>query len=188
MKHLGFSHARSIHTFTTPYELVVLHKLASKCALDANVVEIGSYLGASTCYIAAGLTGKNSNLYCVDTWQNETMPDGIRDTSTEFSKNLSPSTAKIIKIQKKSSDVVPEDLPGAIDFAFIDGDHSYEAVKSDLLLLEPLMKDESVIAFHDAIYFHGVSRVIGELLEKGRWKLEGQVNNLVWVRQNTFVR
>lgn len=40
-------------------------------------------------------------------------------------------------------------LPGPIDFAFIDGDHHFDAVLRDIAHLEPLMAPDGVIALHD---------------------------------------
>jgi predicted O-methyltransferase YrrM len=37
----------------------------------------------------------------------------------------------------------------AIDFLFIDGDHSYEGVKTDFALYRPLMAPGGAVAFHD---------------------------------------
>jgi predicted O-methyltransferase YrrM len=39
--------------------------------------------------------------------------------------------------------------PEPADFAFIDGDHSYEGVKSDFQLYGPLVRPGGIIAFHD---------------------------------------
>lgn len=182
----GLIKARKIHTFTTKQELIKLYEIATTCPKKANVVEIGSYLGASTSYIAAGLCNKNASIYCIDTWKNETMPDGKRDTYEEFLENLSKTKTQVITIRKKASQVLKNELPPSIDFAFIDGDHSFPSVSSDVQLVESLMKKNSVIAFHDAIYFKGVSLVIGTVLTSGNWRLEGQVNNLVWLRKYKF--
>ena len=86
----GLSSARHIPTFTTKMELHHLHHLAQCTPENARVLEIGSYLGASTSYIIAGMRGERRELVCVDTWQNDTMPDGTKDTFAEFSKNLRP--------------------------------------------------------------------------------------------------
>ena len=182
----GFKNTNKIPTFTSKDELFKLHELAISCPPNANAVEIGSYLGASTCYIAAGLNGKNASLYCIDTWQNETMPDGIKDTFSSFLKNISKSKTKIIKIRKNSLDVKRQELPLSVEFAFIDGDHSFASVRNDVKLIEILMSKDSILAFHDAIYFKGVSMMIGEVLKGGHWRLEGQVNNLVWLRKYQF--
>ena len=186
LRKLGLKNTSKIHTFTTVDELIKLHEIAVSCPQKANVVEIGSYLGASTSYIAAGLSGKKAIIYCIDTWQNETMPDGLRDTYKAFSDNLAISSPEIIKIRKKSNEVTPTDLPNLVDFAFIDGDHSFKSVQNDVQLLEPLMAKNSVLAFHDVLYFQGVSQIIGDVLKRGKWRLEGQVNNLVWLRKHKF--
>jgi len=38
-----------------------------------------------------------------------------------------------------------------IDFAFIDGDHSYEGVKSDFFSYGPMVRPGGIIAFHDTL-------------------------------------
>lgn len=44
----------------------------------------------------------------------------------------------------------------AIDFLFIDADHSYAGVKSDWLMYSPLVRKGGIVAFHD-ILFHAPS-------------------------------
>jgi len=44
----------------------------------------------------------------------------------------------------------PDDSVAKIDFLMIDGDHSYEGVKSDFLTYKELVKDGGLIAFHDS--------------------------------------
>jgi predicted O-methyltransferase YrrM len=183
---LGLAHAGKIHSYTTPAELETLFRLAGSCPPGSQAIEIGSYLGASTCFIAAALHPINGRLVCVDTWQNETMPDGATDTFSEFSRNVAPVSSLIRKIRRRSSDLAAIDLPTAMAFAFIDGDHSYETVRLEASVLDPLMAGDGTIVFHDALYFCGVSRVIGELLVTGRWKLFGQVENLVWLKKQGF--
>lgn len=38
-----------------------------------------------------------------------------------------------------------------VDFLFIDGDHTYEGVKADFLLYEPMVRQGGLIAFHDIL-------------------------------------
>lgn len=40
---------------------------------------------------------------------------------------------------------------GSVDFAFIDGDHTYEGVKADFLNYGNLVRPGGVIAFHDIL-------------------------------------
>ena len=79
--------AAKIPTSVNLAELRTLYYLARNCPQNATILEIGSYLGASTCFLAAGVSKVNGRIICVDTWMNETMPEGPRDTYAEFMKN-----------------------------------------------------------------------------------------------------
>jgi len=179
----GMPHAKDIRTFTTPEELHALMNLAVFLPPNATVLEIGSYLGASTCHLAAGLMTNGGTIYCVDTWNNETMPDGTLDTMAEFSRNTQPVASMIRTVRKRSSDLTAADIKLPVDLAFIDGDHSYAAANADTLMVLPWIAPHGIIAFHDTGTFEGVSRTLGELLATGKWCLSGHVNNLSWIRR-----
>jgi predicted O-methyltransferase YrrM len=183
LRKLGVGHARRIRTHTTREELHALFRLARQCPPGANALEIGSYLGASTCYIAAGLAQHGGRLFCADTWLNETMSEVARDTFAQFSANTEPLSRWIITIRKRSEDLVAGDVRASLDLVFIDGDHSYAAANADFRFAARLLSDGGVIAFHDARYFPGVSRVVGEALASGHWRLAGCVYNLCWVQR-----
>jgi predicted O-methyltransferase YrrM len=182
----GIEGALAIPSHTTRDELQQLFFIASACPEGSTVVEIGSYLGASTCFIAAGLAKQQGRLICVDTWQNETMPEGERDTFAEFQQNIAPVRDRVTIMRKRSEDLGPGDLPQPIRFAFVDADHSYGAVRRDAEIICPLIAAGGVLAFHDVLHFVGVSKVVGELLQTGDWHLAGCVNNLAWLRQGGF--
>jgi hypothetical protein len=58
------------------------------------------------------------------------------------------------------------ELGGSIAFAFIDGNHEYEAVTSDLQALLPFMQQDGVIFFDDSADYTGspgVCRLMGEI-------------------------
>jgi predicted O-methyltransferase YrrM len=179
----GLQDVGKIPTFTTRKELQTLLELALACPENATVLEIGSYVGASACYLSAGLFGRNGKLYCVDTWTNETMPDGIRDTFGEFKKNLAPVFSMIHPIRKHSSELTPQEIQTPIHLAFIDGDHSYQTTISDFYVVSPLMADDGIIALHDTRSFCGVSKVLGEILCAGKWRMAGHVENLTWLQR-----
>src|ERR1043166_7686913 len=74
----------NIHTHMTAQELRALYDLASEAT---SVLEIGSYLGASSATLGAALSIRGGRLYCVDTWGNETMEEGRRDTFAQCRRN-----------------------------------------------------------------------------------------------------
>jgi predicted O-methyltransferase YrrM len=57
------------------------------------------------------------------------------------------------------------DLVGerGLDFLLIDGDHSYEGVKSDFEMYGPLVRSPGIIAFHDIDYIPDVRRFWDEV-------------------------
>lgn len=181
-----FRNRKDIHTFTTQDELLMLSDYAAKVPADLSIVEIGSYVGASTRYILYGSRKSMPKIYCVDTWMNETMPDGDRDTFKEFGENIEPQADRIALLRSDSKALDSASLPRDIGMAFIDGDHSYEAVCHDLSIVIPNIREGGLIAFHDVSCFQGVSRCVGELLSKGEYKIKGYTNNLIVVKKDSF--
>jgi predicted O-methyltransferase YrrM len=179
----SLSSALAIPTHMTAGELNVLYDLAVNAPQGAKALEIGSYLGASSCHLAAGLSRRDGQLTCVDTWANETMPEGERDTFAEFRRNTSGAGARIATIRKRSDELTAADVTPPFDLVFIDADHTYPAVKRDVEIVGEWLRDGGVLAFHDAVYFEGVSRVVGEILATGKWQMMGNVDNLVWLRK-----
>ncbi len=179
----GLREAFKIHTHMTIAELSVLYDLAAEATETRRVLEIGSYVGASSCYLAAALSMHDGQLYCVDTWANETMPDGERNTFDEFTANTRGVASTITTIRKRSDEIAASDFPLPFDLIFIDADHSYAAVKGDFEKVRDWVRDGGTLAFHDTTYFEGVSRVLGEILATGQWQLAGNVDSLTWLRK-----
>jgi len=65
---------------------------------------------------------------------------------------------------RKTSDDAAADIDGLLDFVYIDGNHTYENVKSDINHYFPLVKPNGVIGGHDYVpyYFKGVIRAVNE--------------------------
>jgi len=179
--------AKIIQTSTTQRELRELYRLATSCPPGATAVEIGSYLGASTIYLAAGLKQVHGRLVCVDTWNNQAMSEGERDTFEEFKRNISRLRDRIVPVRKRSEELTQQDVGAEVDFVFIDGDHSYEAVHQDFECILPLLTARALVAFHDSTYdrFPGVSRFIGETLASGQWFIAGNVGSLTYIRRRS---
>ena len=170
---LGIANVDRINTYTKKEELVLLYRLAKSCAQGSKGLELGSYLGASTCYIVAGLFKNNGHLFCVDTWNNETMPEGSRDTYNEFLHNIDAIKSFVTPIRKRSEELTFNDMPNNLALIFLDGDHSYEATKIDFEIVQNFLDENGIVVFHDCFYFEGVTRVVGEALASGKWVLGG---------------
>lgn len=167
---LFFRYEDSIFTHLTGMEKILLHKISRQLGPHSVAVEIGSYLGASACFIAHGLK-RGGKLYCIDTWGNNNMSysdqdidSDERDTYQEFVRNTERHKDKIISLRGWSYSMIEiiKHAEHHIDFLFIDGDHKYEGVKKDWDLFSPLLKKGSLVAFHDTGWAAGVNKVIKE--------------------------
>jgi len=92
-------------------------------------------------------------------------------------RNLSAFKNKVILIKKLSHDAY-KDINEKLDFIYIDGDHTYEAVKQDIENYFPLIKKGGVMGGHD-FWAHdlGVVKAVLEFTKKHNLKLNGQLTD-----------
>lgn len=139
----------AIPTHLTLQERLRLMELALNLEDGFTVVEIGSYLGASTAFLAFAALRKSGTVHAVDPWMNNAMgAEGERDTRGEFARNTAPFAHYIVAHQGFSSDIAAQG-PIPCDMLFIDGDHSYDAVAADLRLWLPSLKPGGILSMHD---------------------------------------
>jgi predicted O-methyltransferase YrrM len=170
---------RDIPTHVTEDEKIQLYRLVRQVR-GAVYVEIGSYLGASACCLAQAIRDSRlpARLFCVDTWQNEGMTEGARDTYADFRTNTGRFGSIIVPCKGYSSDTAGTfDLE--VDFAFFDGDHSLAGVSQDWELWSRKMKAGTVVAFHDYEWAEGVREVV-DISVAPRTRDHGRLPNLWW--------
>lgn len=170
---IGLRQYDHIFTHLTRSEKIVLHQLARKDRKAKNFVEIGSYLGASACIIASAIKKRPSAfLYCIDTWQNQAMSEGKRETFSLFLNNISSFKKQIFTLKGFSNQQVDyfAEHNIKIDFLFIDGDHTYNAVREDFLLYRKYLHPEATIILHD-YGASGVRKVIDQYIkDQVKWE------------------
>jgi predicted O-methyltransferase YrrM len=169
--HAKLKNEFKIQTHLTDEEKLNLYFYAKKLNQNANALEIGSYLGASSCMIAAALP-QGGRLFCIDTWGNHAMiyneedrnnpKYAEQDTFLDFNNNTKKYRDKIVKLRGWSHDMASsKELENKkISLLFIDGDHEYEGVKKDWDLFSRFLEPGSYVAFHDTGWAEGVKRVI----------------------------
>ena len=127
------------------------------------IVEIGSWVGVSTCYIAGGLASNSkAHIYGVDTFKGSTINEAASVAWNKSVHNMGGTTLnrfleniRSTGFENKISPVVSESHDAAkkwkneIDFLFNDGDHFYESVKKDFDAWFPYLSSNGVLAFHD---------------------------------------
>lgn len=122
-----------------------LYQWVKECGVDGNIVEIGRFGGGSTCIF--GLAAKQKRrepIYSIDMFTFNTTKYLIERNKLED---------HIILLEGKSAEManqwpkVVEDP--SICFLFIDSDHSYQGVVSDIVSWTPYLKKDGFIVFHD---------------------------------------
>jgi len=154
--------AFSVETHLTISEQVKLYKLSKTSKF---IAEIGSYIGASACcFGTAARDNSEKKIICIDTWNNDAMSEGNRDTWSEFKTNTSSFNKNILPVRGFSTDVVEKVrmISPTLDLLFIDGDHSYEGVKADWEAYKAFLRPGAIVVFHDYGWAEGVKRVIHE--------------------------
>lgn len=126
---------------------------------DSICVEIGSYIGTSA---NALLRGGAGHVYCIDLWSGGPVYSED-NTNNKQSWEISPEIGKIILgkfIQNTSflTHITPligdslwwaEHWPFKVDLIFIDGNHEYESVKTDIEAWWPNLKIGGLLCGHD---------------------------------------
>jgi len=149
-------------------------------------VEIGSWKGKSSSYMAVEIANSNKNIefYCVDTFEGSQVHkdqnfelDSLYET---FLSNMSPVKDYYKCIRDTSINASYKFEDESIDFIFIDGSHEYEDVRDDIIHWFPKLKKSGVIAGHDCNQvWPGVERAVSEYFTKyevinGLWIVKGQ--------------
>lgn len=164
------------------------NKMVEEAKDGAVFVEVGCWLGRSTCYLAQKIkeSGKAIRLIAVDTWQgtpgNENMQAVVKNAGGSilemFNKNMQEASVGHIVSPLVMPSLAAAAFQGitlaACDFVFIDADHSYEAVKADILAWLPKVKVGGVLAGHDWCNAESVRLAVRETLGD-KFTVEGTV-------------
>lgn len=117
-----------------------------------NMVEIGAFQGESTTLFAHYV--KPNKLYAIDPHVNgydkndESSFANFENVVHNFLTRIKPFSC-IEYIKDFSYNVVNKFEDNSLDFVYIDGDHSYEGVKKDILSYLPKIKNGGYIGGHD---------------------------------------
>ena len=128
--------------------------IIEECKNCTKYVETGSYLGLSS-LVAASFS--NAIVYAHDIWETDWSllkggpPPKVDDYFLRFYEMVKKNNlcSRIIPIRGSSHYTLSIHDDDSIDLAFVDGDHSYEGCYTDLTMLYPKMKKDSVILVHD---------------------------------------
>ena len=179
LRFLNFTGAYDFEGYLLPTEGYALMYLAEHGGGEGAIVEIGSFKGRSTCWLAAGVKESGrEKVYAVDHFRGsvEHQP-GQRHQDTrivehgstfpEFQQNIRQAEVEdyVVPLCRASAEAVKE-WRSPIRLLFIDGDHSYEAVRQDFELWTPFLIRGGILCFHDVGSWPGVTQFHDELAKR----------------------
>lgn len=134
-----------------------LYTLALSVPSDQAIVEIGSFKGQSTCWLAAGgRDGRGACVWAVDPWDlrgNVTGRFGFADPRTRetFQRQVVDAglADRITAIRAFSVKAAAAWEGPPIGLLYIDGDHSERAVRADWQSWSPHLAADAIVVFDD---------------------------------------
>ncbi len=165
-----------------------LARLAAVVERPDVIVEIGSYTGKSTCFMA---DAADADIFAIDLWDlklpGETKKRrnkhkyAVKFNSTEarrvFTDRMSQYT-NIVPVRAESFQIAAV-WTRPIGLLFIDGAHDYKSVQSDYLGFSYHVISGGYLAMHDATPGSRVDKVIEDVvIPSGLWGERRQVDRL----------
>jgi len=141
----------------------------------AHFMEVGSWKGRSTAYMATNIhnSGKRIKFDCVDTWKGSWehhmsdedlkrhYPDegsrwqmknlNMKDLFGQFTRNIKPVRHVVTPFKMESVEAAKLYKDKSLDFILLDAAHDEESVYQDLCAWTPKLKDTGVIAGDDFV-------------------------------------
>jgi predicted O-methyltransferase YrrM len=109
-------------------------------------VEVGVYRGGYASKILAGFSG---HLTLVDPWQNYPVLMDAKDAYDICKKAVEPYKDRVTFMRTTSEEASSHFEDESLDFVYIDGDHTYNAVTLDLEKWYPKVKKGGLFYGHD---------------------------------------
>ena len=150
----------------TPYEKnrkEIVHLLNEICPNGIGI-EIGVKQATFSHVLLSGWN--NSKLYLVDPWEDQdksVYDEDIHNHESDYNiaiQKLTDFEDRYEVVRKYSNDAHSNFANHSVDFIYVDGNHSYEGVKSDLELFYPKLKYGGVM-MGDDYHVHELEKVFG---------------------------
>jgi predicted O-methyltransferase YrrM len=129
-----------------------------------TIAEVGVKFGRTTFFLLDNVA--DLVIYAIDTDISKFYNNDVQEKYKD----------RLIPIQGYSYAVANQISNSSLDLVFIDADHSYSAVKQDILAYMPKLKEHGILSGHD-IDYPGVNKAVTEL----RPSFDVGPNN-VWIK------
>jgi predicted O-methyltransferase YrrM len=187
--------SKSVDSMSSDSVLALLQRFAYDAARSGHgtIVEIGAYQGASTIALAMGI--KEAGQGKVTSIDPHLPATGIyggtfsQEDHNIFLDNLERfGVAPWVNHLCTDSRGAANDWSSPIDLLWVDGDHNYEGVASDITLWTPFVRDQGVVIFDDIEPDSDVEAAIRDNLSFSRFRLVERLNRVAVFRKETRPR
>ena len=109
--------------------------------------------------------------YLVDACNGVGGPNDLEDETSFYRSNFYPRFIKSTSVDAYYDFFVRQGIQ--IDFLFIDGDHSYEGVKTDFELYSQILSENGIIVIHDTDGDYEETLIVSEDSKKDHHRFDG---------------
>lgn len=162
--------ARPVAGWLTDAEGELLFDLAASCPPSATIVEIGSWHGKSTIWLAGGARLAGGRIVAIDPHQGS-FEDPAASTLGILKANLANAgVADLVTPVVARSQDARDSVADRYDLLFVDGDHTAAGVRRDLEVWLPGLRVGGTVALHDVVNpaCSGLRREVARLLWRSR--------------------
>lgn len=174
----NFEKLKNVEGWLNMTDGYVLMQLAKDGPEEGEIVEVGSFLGLSTCWLAMGSKAAGrEKITAVDHFLGskehqkgkKAECDVLVEQGTtfyQFQENLkSVEVDDHVTPVRASSVEAAKDWEKPVRLLFLDGDHEYESIKADFEAWEKFVIPGGCICIHDVDTWPGVTQFYYEMLE-----------------------
>ncbi len=149
-----------------PHEGRLLYRLAAVADPAGCIVEIGSWQGKSTIWLASGAkAGRGARVVAIDPHTGTQLRAARETTEPLLRANLERAGVDDqVEIVVDTSERAAAGWSRPVSLLWIDGDHRYESAKHDIEQWERHLLPGAAIAMHDTFVIPGPERAVRELL------------------------
>jgi predicted O-methyltransferase YrrM len=190
----------SIDGWLTVDEAIALFELAKSLPHEQPLaVEIGCWQGKSSVCLARGLAGKRAGrLVCIDPFDASGDPASLAEYGERakgvagplrgaFERNLRDAAVRdIVDVRPGLSHEHARGWREPIDLLFLDGDHSYDAVRTDFTDWAPHVRPGGLLCLHDVVHpvHDGPRRVVEAFVRPDpQWVEVRQADSMLVLRK-----
>lgn len=183
----------SIPGMITPASGKFLYSLCYMQELKGDVVEIGSWQGRSTTFLATAVKqSQNGQFFAIDHFGGNVgkeefyaVDGSLQNLKDNFERNIGKfglkETVNLLDMSNEQASDKFHDK--TIRFLFIDGDHTKAGVEKDIELFFPRLVPGSIVVFDDYFEgFPGLIEAVEKLLE------DNQFSRLFYYRHTLVVK